>query len=466
MSPNLIIFLMSAAVVRLLLASLFPLTGDESYYWLWSKHLSLSYVDHPPMVAFLNFLTTQGREDIFMLRLGAMLISIAVSLLLYFLAKEIFGEKVAFWSAVLFQIIPHFVVVWLTMFVEHPLVLFWTAALWLLYRIVHERKESLWYWLAVIIGLGYLSKYTMFLFWPCLLLFFLIAPENRFWLKKKEPYLAFILSGLFFLPVLFWNSRHQWVSFAYHGSRAISDPWGVNTLAFIGDQLVHFTPFLLFPLYGISKYALKKDAGTKLLFSFSVPVLTVFLLLSLKVKIWAHWPSVGYIALLPLAVAYLVDNHKDLKKFISWIALFSTLVLAILFWATPAILLRQKEYALNYRLNERLPSGIKIFSRTYVSSSLLEFYLKRQTYLATGFLRIGHPWGEKQFELWGIPNLQKGESILYYGEDLPEFKAKAAENFSRVSILPQARLYLTEDYINNNYKFFKLEGYKGGAAHP
>jgi hypothetical protein len=96
----------------------------------------------------------------------------------------------------------------------------------------------------------------------------------------------------------------------------------------------------------------------------------------------------------------------------------------------------------------------------------LEFYLKRQTYLATGFLRIGHPWGEKQFELWGIPNLQKGETILYYGEDLPELNAMAADNFSRVSILPQARLYLIEDYINNSYKFFKLEGYKGGAAHP
>ena len=25
--------------------------SDETYYWLWSKKLALSYFDHPPMVA-------------------------------------------------------------------------------------------------------------------------------------------------------------------------------------------------------------------------------------------------------------------------------------------------------------------------------------------------------------------------------------------------------------------------------
>jgi 4-amino-4-deoxy-L-arabinose transferase-like glycosyltransferase len=29
-----------------------PLTGDEAYYWEWSRHLAFGYVDHPPAVAW------------------------------------------------------------------------------------------------------------------------------------------------------------------------------------------------------------------------------------------------------------------------------------------------------------------------------------------------------------------------------------------------------------------------------
>ncbi len=466
MSRNLIIFLAAATLLRLFLAMLFPLTADESYYWLWSKHLSLSYVDHPPMVAFVNFLMTLGTENLFMLRLGAVLITLLVSILIYYLAKQIFNEKIAFWSVVLFQILPHFVVVWLTMFVELPLVLFWTASLWFLSRIIRSQKSGWWYSLALILGLGYLSKYTMFLFWPCLVVFLLISPEERFWLKRKELYLCFFLSFLLFLPVILWNSQHGWVSFIFHGGKATAEPWGKNVLPFVADQLVHFTPFLIFALYNVYKYALKKDAGSKLLFSFSFPILLLFLLLSVKIKIWAHWPSIGYIAAIPLTVAYLTETGKSLKKFLAWVSLFTLLVLAILFFVSPAILLHQQDYAQNYKLSEVVPRGYKVFAKTNVTASLLEFYLKRPTYLATGLLKPHPMWGEKQYEIWGIPDLKKGETILFYSDDYPLFKEKATENFEKITELPNIKLYLIEDYISNNYKMFRLEGFKKENLHP
>ena len=280
MPINLIIFLIIATTVRLVLALLFPLTADESYYWLWSKHLALSYVDHPPVVAYLNFLFTLGQPTIFGLRLGAAFIFLLISLGLFFLARKIFNRTVAAWSVVLFQLIPHYLIVWLTMFVELPLGLFWIVSLWLLARIVKSKEAIWWYWLGLAVGLGYLSKYTMFLFWPCLLLFFYLAPAERFWLKRKEPYLSLILSLILFLPVLAWNAQHGWVSFLFHEAKISSDAWGTSVLPFIGDQLVHFTPFLLFALWPVFRYALKKDDGSRLLFSFSFPLLLLFLLLS------------------------------------------------------------------------------------------------------------------------------------------------------------------------------------------
>src|SRR5205085_1121935 len=45
--------LVAGVLVRLLLAGLVPLFGDEAYYWEWSRHLAPGYFDHPPGIALL-----------------------------------------------------------------------------------------------------------------------------------------------------------------------------------------------------------------------------------------------------------------------------------------------------------------------------------------------------------------------------------------------------------------------------
>ncbi len=43
----------SSLLIKLVIAAVVPLSFDESYYWVWSKNLQLSYFDHPGMVAWL-----------------------------------------------------------------------------------------------------------------------------------------------------------------------------------------------------------------------------------------------------------------------------------------------------------------------------------------------------------------------------------------------------------------------------
>ncbi len=45
--------LLAGTVVRLVMASLVPLTNDEAYYWEWSRRLAAGYFDHPPAIAWL-----------------------------------------------------------------------------------------------------------------------------------------------------------------------------------------------------------------------------------------------------------------------------------------------------------------------------------------------------------------------------------------------------------------------------
>ena len=43
-------------VMRVIYASVLDLRTDEAYYWTWSKEGALSFLDHPPMIAwFIRF---------------------------------------------------------------------------------------------------------------------------------------------------------------------------------------------------------------------------------------------------------------------------------------------------------------------------------------------------------------------------------------------------------------------------
>src|ERR1700742_5354698 len=49
-------YLISIAVLiflRFVAGAVLPLSADEAYYWLWSKHLAAGYFDHPPAIAWL-----------------------------------------------------------------------------------------------------------------------------------------------------------------------------------------------------------------------------------------------------------------------------------------------------------------------------------------------------------------------------------------------------------------------------
>src|SRR5271154_2747295 len=45
--------ILALVALRLVAAAWTPLTFDEAYYWMWSKHLAGGYYDHPPMVALV-----------------------------------------------------------------------------------------------------------------------------------------------------------------------------------------------------------------------------------------------------------------------------------------------------------------------------------------------------------------------------------------------------------------------------
>jgi 4-amino-4-deoxy-L-arabinose transferase-like glycosyltransferase len=303
----LLIFLL----VRLYINSHVELAPDEAYYWYWSKHLDLSYSDHPPMVAYIMaFFTGIGGNTEFFVRLGGIVFSTIALVLLYQTCITLFpNKKVMAWELLfLFNITLLFAAGSIIQTPDTPMLVFWAAAIFFGSKIVMKESPGYWYLLGIALGLGLLSKYTMILFVPCMFLFILCSPAHRFWLKRKEPYLALLIAFILFSPVIFWNWQHHWISFLYQLQQGLSPKRReilqifLKILEYLGGQAGVITPLLFFAfvIYSIKGFiiSLQQDKKEYLYLALlSLPIILFFALTTALGKVAeANWPAPAYIA--------------------------------------------------------------------------------------------------------------------------------------------------------------------------
>ncbi len=299
--------------------------GDnEAYYWTWSKHLDLSYFDHPPMVAYMIALTTAvGGDSVFFLRIGTVLLFCITSLLIYLLAFELSGSrKTAFYSLCLTNIIPLFFLVGILTVPDAPLAAFWLLYLYLLLRVVKGNPWWHWYVMGFVLGLAVLSKYFAVLLVPSTLLFLLSDKRLRAFLKSPHPYIGLLVSAAVASPILIWNIREGWASFTYHlSTRHEGGVFWNNLWTLVIGQLGVVTPFLLFCFIAIFFIFVKRcfssggNVREKFIVLTSVPTLVFFyIVMCLTNDAEPHWPGLGYIPLLIGAVwqypEYLVKKRN------------------------------------------------------------------------------------------------------------------------------------------------------------
>ena len=86
--------ILALVALRLIAAAWTPITFDEAYYWMWSKHLAGGYYDHPPMVAVVIRLGTIVAGDTELgVRLVSILLALPMSWAVYQATLILFGDK-------------------------------------------------------------------------------------------------------------------------------------------------------------------------------------------------------------------------------------------------------------------------------------------------------------------------------------------------------------------------------------
>jgi 4-amino-4-deoxy-L-arabinose transferase-like glycosyltransferase len=315
--PGIIAFLILLYLVRLITIAWMPLAPDEAYYWYWAKHLDWSYFDHPPMAAYLMALFTGlGGDSEFFVRIGGLLCSLFTICLIYLTCRRLIpADRDTPWELlILFNVTLLFAAGCLIQTPDTPMILFWSLSVYCGVRILTGSSGTWWYLWGLSLGLGLLSKYTMILIVPCQFAFLLLAPEERRWLFRKEPYLALLIGLAVFSPVIFWNWKHDWISFAFqlqHGFRGGGPAPPLKLLEYLGGQAGLATPllFLAFVFYSVRalKQCLRERNSVYLyLLMLSWPVIFFFAYSSMRGGVaQPNWPAPAYVAgLLLLGIIY------------------------------------------------------------------------------------------------------------------------------------------------------------------
>jgi len=298
-------------LLRLAYMGVGELMQEEAYYWNYAQHLDIGYLDHPPMVAWIIWLNTYifGNTE-FGVRIGALLSWIITGGFMFGLTRNLFDKTSAFRAVLLLAIMPFFFGMGLLMMPDSPLVACWAGALFFLERSLLGNKRLAWYGLGVCLGLGMLSKYTIVLLGPAILIFLLLDRNSRNWFAKPEPYLAVIIALLIFSPVIVWNASHGWASFYFQGPRRWNGSLDFSLHVLIGSILVLLTPTglgaviaLIFPSRksSIKKILSFSVKNRKSLFAliFSLTPLAVFFFFSLSREVKLNWTGPLWLALLP-----------------------------------------------------------------------------------------------------------------------------------------------------------------------
>lgn len=289
------------------------LYGDEAQYWLWSKSIAFGYYSKPPVVAWVIHLSTSIFGDAeWAIRIASPLTHTLISIIIYFIALELFNKKTALWSAITYITLPAVFVSSGFISTDPFLMLFW--ALSFLAYIKAIRTDSLKWWilLGVSAGFGMLTKYSMGIFLIAVLAHLVASKQYLKVLKSYKIWAGGAIAFAMWFPNLLWNYNNSMASFnhTYDLAKGRADSFlsFSSVLAFFTAQFAVFGPILFSAyLYSFRKIEIKKNL---LPLIFSLTFLVIIIVLSFVSRAHANWAAPAYVAATILVVNFLLSHNK------------------------------------------------------------------------------------------------------------------------------------------------------------
>ncbi|MCP3982241.1 MAG: glycosyltransferase family 39 protein [bacterium] len=219
---------------------------DELYYVACSENLSFGYVDHPPLVALLTRLArTLLGDSLLALRVLPALAAGVTVFLAGALARELGGAPFArALACVASALAPVYVGNFGFLSMNALDVMFWTAAVWLLARLLRTEDPRLWPAFGVVTGLGLQNKVSI-VFLGLGVAAGILLTANRRWLLRRELWLGGAIAFLLLLPNLIWQALNDWPTREFVANATQNKNLPLAPLEFLQEQVLMMNPIVV-----------------------------------------------------------------------------------------------------------------------------------------------------------------------------------------------------------------------------
>ncbi len=482
------------------------LAGDEAQYWDWSRQLDLSYYSKGPLVAYIirascHFLG----ETMLGVRFPALLLGMATTIVTYVLTARLFrSERLALGAVGLYYVVPMFVAGSVLMTIDPPFYFCWAAATLCAVLALFENRKWAWIGVGVFVGVGFLAKYAMFLWFAGLLIYMLLDPRRRERLLNAGPWISLFVATLFTIPVIIWNHHHNWVSLKHVAHQTGASGGGIlkgNFFEFIGSQIGVLGLISIFMIGAIvSAFRQRRDAPfadqRRFLLVIGLSFFAFVSLSSLLAKAQVNWPAPAYFTLMILTAHFIATRMEVAERWRRWRGWFYAtvivgLVLSPLVHDVSMIfpLLKHTkispasiDFMAKLRgwkiLGDRVTierdglddAGAFVLCDDYMQTAEMAFYVKGQprTYYA-GSYYISDPKRFTQYDMWPDRSLANnqlllGHNAIYVGKggELPTEIANAFARVKRLEAIP----VIARGATVHTFKIWRCYNFRGMKRAP
>lgn len=364
--------------LALMQASLTELLDDEAYYWVYSRYPDWGYFDHPPLLAWL----IRAGYWLFPNEFGVRFFPLLLNIGTIYLIERILRPRN---SNLFFTIILSVAALQLMGFVAVPDIplLFFIALFFFAYKkYLQEPSMTTVLLLALSTAGMFYSKYHSILVVVATLV------SNPALFRQYRVYIAGVMAFLLYLPHLYWQYQHDWISFRYQLFESNVNPYRVSfSLNYIISQFLLAGPlagWLLLPAAWLYRPGNRLDRALKFTL---VGIYLFFLASSFRGKVEANWTLPAFISLVVLSYRYL-EEREGWKKWLFRLLPLTLLLVMMARIVMIADILPVRFVKQQYHSWKDWPAQMKartrglpvVFNASYQRASKYWFYSGQMTY--------------------------------------------------------------------------------------
>lgn len=245
-----ILAILKLLIPFLLIHPAFELQRDEYLYYQQGQHVDLGYLENPPLLSYLGYISSWFGNKEWLVRCLPAFIGALTVIVTCLITARLGGNAFAQFLAGFGVITGAFLRIHI-LFQPNTLdIFFWACSLYFLVRFIQTNNPKDFGWMSICLALGWWSKYSVAFLIASIFTGFLLTRHRKI-LVQKSTYVSIAIALLIILPNVWWQYSHKWPLIHHMRELRETQLVYVNPMDFIKDQFLLLFPVLIIWIAGL-----------------------------------------------------------------------------------------------------------------------------------------------------------------------------------------------------------------------